>query len=164
MEDRHEVLQLLRDDARYDPAELAHMTEYTEAEIESLVTQLESEGVIAGYQAVIDWDALADTDERVRATVEVNVQLDRETNYGDIAERIARFSTVTSLRLVSGDYDFDVTVEGDSMGEVSRFVSDKIAPMPEITQTVTHYIMESYKEGGELFTDAGDDDRRSVTP
>jgi hypothetical protein len=35
--------------------------------------------------------------------------------------------------------------------------------VPEITGTVTHYAMETYKEAGEEF-DRDDDDRRSVTP
>jgi len=50
------------------------------------------------------------------------------------------------------------------MGEVSRFVSEKVAPVPEITQTVTHYIMETYKDRGHRFDDGHDDDRLSVTP
>jgi hypothetical protein len=50
------------------------------------------------------------------------------------------------------------------MGKVSRFVSEKVAPVPEITQTVTHYVMETYKEAGHRFEETGDDDRLSVTP
>ena len=164
MDGHRELVELLRENARYDASELAHMTDHTQTEVEDAIEELETAGVIAGYQAVVDWGQMADDEERVRATVEVNVQLDRETAYDEIAERIARFPEVTSLRLVSGDYDFDLHVEADSMSEVSRFVSDKVAPMPEITQTVTHYVMESYKEGGVLFDDGDDDDRRAVTP
>jgi DNA-binding Lrp family transcriptional regulator len=164
MSSRREILDLLGENARYTAEDLAHMTEFTKSEIESIIQEFEDAGVITGYQAVIDWEAVETDQERVRATVELNVALDRETNYGDIAERIAKFPEVTSLRLVSGDYDFDLTVEGDSMREVSRFISDKIAPIPEITQTVTHYIMESYKEQGMTFDDHDDDDRLSVSP
>jgi DNA-binding Lrp family transcriptional regulator len=96
--------------------------------------------------------------------VELNVTLDRETRYEDIAERLVKFPEVQSLRLVSGDFDFALTVEGDSMREVSQFVSDKVATTPEITQTVTHYIMESYKEQGVEFGDGHDDDRLSISP
>jgi DNA-binding Lrp family transcriptional regulator len=71
---------------------------------------------------------------------------------------------VRSLRLVSGDYDFALEVEADTMGEVSRFVSEKVAPVPEITQTVTHYIMDTYKDDGIVFDDEDDDERLSVTP
>ncbi|MBX0324552.1 Lrp/AsnC family transcriptional regulator [Halomicroarcula sp. F13] len=164
MSSRREILNLLRENARYTTEDLAHMTGFTESEVETIVDEFEEAGVICGYQAVVDWSAVDTDEERVRATVELNVALDRETNYSDIADRIGKFPEVTSLRLVSGDYDFDLEVEGDSMREVSHFISDKIAPIPEITQTVTHYIMESYKEQGMKFDDHDDDDRLSVSP
>jgi len=46
------------------------------------------------------------------------------------------------------------------MQDVSRFISEQVAPMPEVTQTVTHYIMETYKDGGIRFEDGDDDDDR----
>ncbi|ELY99037.1 AsnC family transcriptional regulator [Natrialba chahannaoensis JCM 10990] len=157
-----EVLELLRENARYSTADIARMTDLEEDEVAAAIDNLEAAGVVRGYQAVIDWDELEE--ERVRAEVELNVRLDRETGYDDIAERLARFPEVTALRLVSGDYDFDMEVEGDSIREVSQFISEKVAPVPEITQTVTHYVMTSYKENGIEFGDGEEDDRLSYTP
>ena len=162
MSSRGEILALLRENARYTTDDLARLSDLSEAEVEQAIEDLETAGAIRGYQAVVDWDEI--DEERVRASVELNVTLDRETSYSDIAERIVKFPQVQSLRLVSGDYDFDLTVEGDSMREVSHFISDKIAPIPEITQTVTHYIMGSYKEQGIEFGDGDDDDRLSISP
>ncbi|MFB6073530.1 MAG: Lrp/AsnC family transcriptional regulator [Haloarculaceae archaeon] len=163
MSSRGEILALLRENARYTTEDIARQTGLDEETVADTIEALETAGVIRGYQAVIDWEAVED-DERVRAAVELNVTLDRETSYADIAERIAKFPEVRSLRLVSGDYDFAMEVEGDTMREVSHFISDKIAPVPEITQTVTHYVMESYKEQGIGFGDGHDDDRLSVSP
>ncbi len=157
-----DVLECLRENARYSTADIARMTDLSEPAVEAAIEDLEAAGVIRGYQAVIDWDKLEA--ERVRAEVELNVTLDRETSYADIAARLARFPQVQSLRLVSGDYDFDMEVEGDSMREVSTFIADKVAPVPEITQTVTHYLMTSYKENGIEFGDGDDDDRLSISP
>ena len=164
MSSRREILDLLRENARYTTEDIARLTDYSESEVAEIIDEFEAAGIIRGYQAVVDWNAVESDEERVRATVELNVTLDRETSYDDISDRIAKFPEVTSLRLVSGDYDFDLEVEGDSMREVSHFISDKIAPIPEITQTVTHYIMESYKEQGMEFDDHDDDDRLSVSP
>jgi DNA-binding Lrp family transcriptional regulator len=164
MSNRKDVLAVLRENARQSNADIARQTGLSESEVEEIVDELEAEGVVKGYTAIVDWEAVAEGDEPARATVELNVTLDRETNYIDIADRIAKFPQVKSLRLISGDYDFDMEVEGDSMSEVSHFISDKIAPIPEITQTVTHYIMESYKEQGVEFGDGHDDDRLSISP
>jgi DNA-binding Lrp family transcriptional regulator len=162
MDTRGELLALLRENARYTTADLARMLGIDESEVTERIEELEAEGVVKGYRAVVDWRR---TDrEPVRALVECNVTLDRETGYDDIAARLVGFPEIQSLRLVSGEYDFSLTVEADSMSEVSRFVSEKVAPVPAITQTVTHYLMESYKERGFEFDSDGDDDRLSVSP
>lgn len=157
-----EVLELLRENARYSVEDIARMTDLDEGDVEATIAELESAGILCGYVPVIDWDALPD--ERVRAEVELNVRLDRETSYGDVAERLVKFPQVTALRLVSGEYDFGMEVEGDSIRDISRFVSEKVAPVPEITQTVTHYIMTSYKEQGVDFGIEDEDDRLSYSP
>jgi len=162
MSSRGEILAILRENARTSTEDIARQTGADPKEVEAVIADLEAEGVICGYQAVVDYGELED--ETVRALVELNVTLDRETSYRDIANRLAKFPEVTSLRLVSGDYDFDMSVEGDSMSEVSRFISEQVAPVPEITQTVTHYVMEAYKERGIEFGDGDDEDRLSVSP
>jgi DNA-binding Lrp family transcriptional regulator len=101
MDQRVEILSLLRENARYSVADMARMTDLDEGTVESVVDDLEADGVIRGYQAVVDWSAHGD--EPVQAVVELNVTLDRETSYRDIADRLARFPETRSLRLVSGD-------------------------------------------------------------
>jgi DNA-binding Lrp family transcriptional regulator len=162
MESTRDVLELLLSDARASTDDIARQTGLDEEAVADAIAALEAEGVVRGYQAIVDWDAL--DEEHVRAEVELNVTLDRETGYDDIAERLARFPEVYSLELVSGEYDFLMVVEGESMNEVSRFISEKVAPVPEITQTVTHYVMETYKDRGVQFGDGDDDDRLSVSP
>jgi DNA-binding Lrp family transcriptional regulator len=162
MSSRETILALLRENARYTTEDLARQTGLDPEEVEATIESLEGDGVVRGYQAIVDTDQM--DDERVRASVELNVTLDRETGYEDIADRLAKFPEVQGLRLMSGDFDFAMDVEGDSMSEVSHFISEKVAPVPEITQTVTHYIMESYKEQGVDFGDGGGDDRLSISP
>jgi len=162
MNPEREVLDVLTTNARESAADIARQTGLDEAEVEAAIETLEREGVVHGYQAVVDWDRLEA--ETVRAVVEVNVELDRETGYEEVADRVAKFPAVEALHLVSGDFDFAVEVTADSMHDVSRFVSEQIAPMPAVTQTVTHYVMETYKDGGVVFGDHDDDDRLSVSP
>lgn len=159
---RREVLDLLRENARYTAADIARLTDLDEDKVERTIHDLEEAGVLRGYQAVVDWSRV--DDERVRAEVELNVSLDRETSYDDIAKRLQQFPRVRTLRLISGDYDFYMEVEGDSLESVSRFISEEVAPVPEITQTVTHYVMTSYKEDGIEFDTDSEDDRLSFSP
>jgi DNA-binding Lrp family transcriptional regulator len=162
MSSPEEVLELLSENARYSVEDIAHQTDADPDEIEAIIEQLESDGIVQGYRAVIDWTKL--DDGPVRAAVELNVTLDRETDYDDVAERVAKFPMVESLHLVSGEFDFMMEVEGETMSEVSQFVSNKVAPVPGVTQTVTHFVMDSYKEQGITFDDGHDDDRLSISP
>ncbi len=162
MSTRDDVLELIRENARYSAEDIARQIDSDTETVAETIAALEADGVLRGYRAVVDWDEVER--ERVRAVVELNVTLDRETSYNDVAQRIAKFPMVESLHLVSGDYDFMMECEGESMRRVSHFISEKVAPVPEITQTVTHYVMESYKENGIEFGDGDDDDRLSVSP
>lgn len=162
MSSQQDVLEVLSENARYSIDDIARQTDLEPDEVEAIIADLEGEGIIQGYRAIVNWTELEG--EPVRAVVELNVTLDRETKYDDIADRIARFPMVESLHLVSGEFDFMMEVEGNSMSEVSQFVSNKVAPVPEITQTVTHFVMDSYKEQGITFGDGHDDDRLSVSP
>ena len=104
MSSRDAVLGVLRENARASSEDIARQTDSDPETVEAIIDELEAAGVVRGYQAVIDRDQLES--QPVRATVELNVTLDRETGYDDIAERIARFPQVKSLYLVSGDFDF----------------------------------------------------------
>ncbi len=160
--DERDLLELLTENARYTTDDLARQLDAPADEVEAAIQELEAAGVIKGYQAVVDRDRL--NGDFARAEVELNVELDRETSYRDIARRIAKFPEVESLRLVSGEYDFAVDVEGKSMHTVSDFVANKIAPIPEVTQTVTHFVMTTYKERGIEFDTDDEDDRLSISP
>jgi len=162
MTPEQDVLDLLLEDARYSTADLARMTGLDEAEVEDAIDSLESSGAVRGYRAVVDWSRV-DRDY-VRAEVEVNVSLDRETGYLDIADRLAGFPEVAALKLVSGDYDFDMAVEAESIREISTFIAEQVAPLAHVDSTVTHLVMDTYKDGGIEFHEDGDDDRLSVSP
>ncbi len=143
------LLQLLEENSRLTTRDMAVMAEIAPEEIEARITALESAGVIRSYSAVIDWERAGNGE--VSAIIELKVNPERDFGYDRIAERIARFRQVRSLRLITGTYDFQLTVTGKNMQEVARFVSEYIAPMDRIRETATHIIMKSYKENGRTF-------------
>lgn len=162
MDDRRKVLDLLRENARYSIDDIARQTGLDADDVSDIIGGLEGDGVVRGYLAVVDWDEVEDN--HVEAEVELNVELDRETSYSEIAHRIAKFPEVSTLRLVSGEYDFVADLEGESMHDISDFVADQIAPIPEVTQTVTHFVMTTYKERGIMLDAEDDDERLSISP
>ncbi|WP_292519334.1 Lrp/AsnC family transcriptional regulator [Methanoculleus sp.] len=145
------LLHLLEENCRTPTKELAVLAEMSEEDVKSRIGRLEAAGAIRRYGAVVDWERAGDGN--VAAVLELKVSPERDFGYDRIAERIARFPQVRSLRLMTGAYDLQILVTGPSMHEIARFVSEQIAPMDRIRETATHIIMKTYKENGTTFAE-----------
>ena len=123
---KDDVLAILKDDARTPVKEIAEMLGKDEAEIASVVEQLEKTGVIVKYTAVVNDERTAR--DYVEALIEVKVAPVREKGFDEIAEYIYQFDEVKSVYLMSGAYDLAVFVEGRTLRDAARFVSEKLSP------------------------------------
>jgi len=157
-----ELLKLLRDDASLTPAQIASRLNLAEAEVETQIKNLESNGVILGYRTVINEEKLEV--DIVRAVIEVKITPEREGGFDRLATRIARFNEVRSCYLMSGGYDLMVVVEDTDLKAVSAFVSEKLATIQGVISTVTHFMLKPYKEQGVLMGGEFSDEKMVVSP
>jgi DNA-binding Lrp family transcriptional regulator len=157
-----ELLKLLRDDASLTPAQIAGRLNLAEAEVETKIKELETNGVILGYRTVIHEEKLEV--DIVRAVIEVKITPEREGGFDRLATRIARFDEVRSCYLMSGGYDLMVVVEGTDLKAVSAFVSEKLATIQGVISTVTHFMLKPYKEQGVLMGGEFSDEKLAVSP
>jgi len=145
------LLHLLEENCRTPISELAVLAEMSEQDVKKRIAWLESTGVICRYGAVINWERAGNGN--VTSVLDLKVSPERDFGYDRIAERIARFPQVRSLRLMTGTYDLQLLVTGSSMHEIARFVAEQIAPMDRIRETATHITMKTYKENGTTFAE-----------
>lgn len=157
-----EILQLLSEDARLTPAQIAERTGRPEAEIRDAVSKLEKDRVIRRYKTVIDWEKAGV--EHVFGFIKVRVSPERGLGFDAVAERIMEFSEVHSLYLMSGDYDFLVVVQGRTMRDIAYFVAEKLAPLEHVVSTATHFVLKRYKVDGDILVDRAEVERLPVTP
>lgn len=155
---KSEVLKLLCRNARYTVQELATMVNKTEDEVKNEIEQLEKDGIIRGYKAVVDWDKLDDA--YVSAIIELHVVPKAGLGFEDIAEKIMSFHEVESVYLMSGSYDLNVVVKGKTLQDVAKFVARELATIDSVTQTATHFVMRRYKELDVELCESGEDTRR----
>ncbi|MFA5579323.1 MAG: Lrp/AsnC family transcriptional regulator [Methanothrix sp.] len=156
-----EILEVLEENARATPGEIATLLGRSEEEVAAEIKRLEDSGVIRKYMTMINWEKI--NDGYVYAIVELKVSLSRDKGYDAIAERISRFSEVQSVRLISGDHDISFTVRGRSMKDVAFFVTDKISTLEGVESTCTHFVLKSYKEHGVILYDRASPKRLVVT-
>ncbi|HDN74080.1 MAG TPA: Lrp/AsnC family transcriptional regulator [Archaeoglobus sp.] len=152
-----EILRILEENAKMSPEEISEIVGISVDGVREIISKFEDEGIILKYKTIVDWEKIHS--DFIYAIIDVKVSLTREKGYDDIAKRIAKFPEVHAVRLVSGEYDFQVVIRGKSLKEVAFFVAEKISTIPEVKDTVTHFVLRTYKEEGvTLFTN--EEDRR----
>lgn len=144
-----QLLRIIEENSRLSADEIATMTTLGTAEVQQRIRALEDAHIIRRYTAAIDWEKAGNGE--VAAIIELKVSPERDHGYDRIAERLSRFNQVKTLRLITGTYDLQLIVTGKNMQDVSRFVSEHVAPMDRIRETATHIIMKTYKENGNAF-------------
>ncbi|MBR5451800.1 MAG: Lrp/AsnC family transcriptional regulator [Clostridia bacterium] len=151
------LLKLLSQNARYDLSDLAVMAGLTEDEAKKEIAEMEKEGLIRGYKAVIDWERLDSA--KVSALIELKVTPQSDFGFEALAEKIAKYGEVESVYLMSGGFDFCVMVKGKTFQEVAMFVAKKLAPMSGVVSTATHFVLRRYKELDVVLCEGTGDDR-----
>lgn len=155
-----EVLKLLSKNAKYSEEDIATMLGISPSEVADYIKQLEKEGLIKGYKAVIDWEKLDGA--YVSAIVEVNVVPKAGLGFEEVAEKIMKYKEVESVYLMSGNYDLNVIVKGKTLQDIARFVAKELATIDSVTSTTTHFVMRRYKEMDVELISGMSDDRGQI--
>ncbi|WP_428911179.1 Lrp/AsnC family transcriptional regulator [Niallia sp. Krafla_26] len=158
-----ELIEILETDARLPLETIAKMMNVTTEETEKMMKKLEDQKIIVDYISIIDW-AKIEEHKGVKAMIDVKVTPKRGVGFNEIAERIYRFKEVNSVYLMSGAYDLSVVIEGNSMNDIARFVSEKLSTLDSVISTTTHFILKKYKHDGIIFEPEKKDRRIVVSP
>ena len=150
---KEQLVELLQQNARLTNAELAVMLGSSEAEVAAAIRELENDGVIKGYSAIVN-DELANKDQ-VTAIIELRVTPKRDCGYEEIAHTIMQYDEVESISLMAGAYD---------LKDVSMFVSQCLAPLEGVLSTATYFILKKYKEKGIIIEGEEKDERGYYFP
>ena len=159
---RREILKYLERNSKINLQELAVLLGSDEVMIANEVAQMEKEKIICGYHTLIDWEKTGE--EQVVALIEVKVTPQRNQGFDRIAERIYNYPEVNAVYLISGGYDFLITLKARTLKEVSEFVSGKLAPLDAVLSTATHFVLKKYKDHGAVLVAKTESERMLVTP
>ncbi|MFH1996949.1 MAG: Lrp/AsnC family transcriptional regulator [Candidatus Omnitrophota bacterium] len=159
----NEILEILEKDARTTPEDIAKMLKKKPAEVRRAIKKLEKSGVILKYKTLINREIVKCGKPRVRALIEVTVIPQKNVGFDHLAERLYKFSEVSSCYLVSGSYDLLIIVEGNDIQTVSSFVAEKLAPMENVRGTVTHFLLKKYKEDGDILKQPHKEKRLAIS-
>ena len=156
------IVDILHKDCKLSLEQIATMAEMTVPEVAAAIDALEANKTILGYGAIVNPDKIQGR-ETVTAYIELKVTPQRNKGYNRLAQRIYQYPEVKSLNLMSGSYDFGVTVEAANIQQIALFVSEHLAPMESILSTSTHFVLKRYKNDGVIYDTITDDDREVIS-
>ena len=133
---RMEILKYIEKHSRVELGELAVLVGVEETDVANEIADMEKEKIICG--------------EMVTALIEVRVTPQRDSGFDRIAERLYNYPEVYAVYLISGSYDLLVTLEGKTLKEVSRFVSERLSTIDGVLSTATYFILKKYKDHGTI--------------
>ncbi len=151
------LLKLLAENGRLSLEQLASLTGMTEDAVAAKMDEYQSNGIIAGYQAIVNWEKAGS--ELVQSIIEVNISPKRDFGFDEFASIISKYPEVDNVYLMSGGYDLSLTVRGNSFRDIAMFVSKKLSPMDSVLSTATHFILRVYKEHGVTLVGEQGDER-----
>ena len=134
-----QILKVLETNARTSLEELAAMTGKTVQEVEAYMDECEEKHIINGYRTLVDWERAGVAD--VQALIDLRVTPRRDFGFDEIAARLADFSEVDSVLLMSGGYDLSLTMRGKSFQEIALFVAQRLSPLEGVLSTATHFVL-----------------------
>ena len=158
---KYEILKLLARNAKYTAEDIAVMLGEDEKTVESEIKQLEKDGLIKGYKAIIDWQKVENP--YVSAIIELNVVPKAGLGFEEVAEKIMKYDEVESVYLMSGGFDLALIIEGHTLKEVASFVAQKLAPIENVTATATHFVLKKYKDKGVVYDKPEKDERGKLS-
>lgn len=154
-----DILNVLTQDARIPAKKIAAMLSVDEAQVKDAIAQMEKNGVLVKYTAIVNGEKAEDA--LVEALIEVKVTPKKKEGFDGIAKQIAAFPEVKAVYLMSGAYDLAVFIQDKTLQQVSRFVSERISTFDGVLSTATHFILKKYKIEGAL-TEKENEDKRQI--
>lgn len=142
----YDILKLIENNSKLTYKDISKILNIDEVTVINEIEEMQKNKVICGYTTLIDWDKTVN--EVTTALIEIKVTPQRGEGFDKIARRIYNYDEVSAIYLMSGGFDFTVIINGRSMKEVARFVSEKLAPMENVQSTATHFVLKKYKDFG----------------
>ncbi len=139
-----EILFHLRQDGRLTNVELAKRVGLTPPPCLRRLKRLEETGVITGYRAVIDPEAVG---RGLEVMVDVEVYANDLKTIETLEETLAGYEEVVELRRMFGRPDYFLRVAVADHAAYNAFLTSKLTGLPGILRVESHLTMKKVKTG-----------------
>jgi Lrp/AsnC family transcriptional regulator, leucine-responsive regulatory protein len=137
------LLQALQTDARLSTAELGEQLALSQSPTWRRLKRLEQEGVITGYQAVLDRRKLG---LPVLAVVHISVDTHDDKTARKFEDAVRLIDEVVLCHYMSGSEDFMLMVVARDLDHFTTLVMDKLRKLPAVKSLRSSFSMRAIKD------------------
>lgn len=135
-----DLLRALQADGRLSNAELAQRIGLSPSACFRRLQRLEAQGVIAGYAAELDGEAIG---KPTTVFIEVTLASQVSTALDAFERAVAACDDVLECHLMSGDFDYLLRVAVADMRDYERVHRQRIAAFPHVARIRTAFAMRA---------------------
>lgn len=139
------ILSLLQENARTSNAEIARTIGIAPSGVLERIRKLEQRGIIKGYHASIDPEALG---QGLTAFVRMRTGFNDE--HSTAVETLAAMPEVLEIHETAGDDCLMLKIRVADMKAYSDFLNSRIRKVPQIRDTSTTMVINTVKEAPEV--------------
>ena len=143
------ILKLIQSNARLSQAEIARAVGLAPSAVLERLRKLEARGLIKGYAALLDPEAL---DQRMLAFVAVRTA-DRPGE-SRVGQTLAQVPEVLEVHHVAGDDCLLLKIRARDAAHLSQILRERLGPVEGIRSTRTTIVLETVKEDPRLSLDS----------
>ena len=137
------LLRLLQQDARTSYAELARQVGLSTTPCKERIKRLEREGIIRGYQAILDPDFL---DAGLVVFVQIRLNRTSQDIFEEFKQSAFELPEVQECYLVSGNFDYLIKARVADMNAYRAFLGETLLTLPGVQESTSYVVMEQVKE------------------
>jgi Lrp/AsnC family transcriptional regulator, leucine-responsive regulatory protein len=137
------LLRLLQQDARTSYAELARQVGLSTTPCKERIKRLEREGVIRGYQAILEPDFL---DAGLVVFVQIRLSRTSQDIFEEFKQNAFDIPEVQECYLVSGNFDYLIKARVADMNAYRAFLGETLLTLPGVQESTSYVVMEQVKE------------------
>ncbi|MEV6973131.1 Lrp/AsnC family transcriptional regulator [Kitasatospora sp. NPDC093806] len=136
------ILHELQQDGRLTNAELAARVDLTPSPCLRRVRQLEQDGVIRGYRALLDGAAVG---RGFQPFVTITMRHEDQVTVAEFERRVAELPEVVEAHRLFGEPDYLLRIAVADIASYERFITDVLSGLPGIAQVNSHLTMKQVK-------------------
>ncbi|GAB2992157.1 leucine-responsive transcriptional regulator Lrp [Psychrosphaera aestuarii] len=136
------ILVELQKNGRISNIELSKIIGLSPTPCLERVRRLERSGVIEGYQAILNAEAVGAT---LLVFVEITLEKTAQDVFSDFSKAVKSLDEILECHLVSGSFDYLLKTRVKNMSSYRKLLGDTLLKLPSVSASRTYVVMEEVK-------------------